>query len=82
MNERKNNKEYSAIDIQRYLNGQMSAKEMHAMETAALDDPFLAEAIEGFENTIAAGKEESMNSGLININKQLGERINNPAGLF
>ena len=33
-------KQYSAADIQRYLNGEMSAEEMHAIETAALDDPF------------------------------------------
>ncbi len=39
---------YSAADIQRYLQGGMSAKEMHDMERVALQDPFLADAIEGF----------------------------------
>ncbi|HEY6976233.1 MAG TPA: carboxypeptidase-like regulatory domain-containing protein [Chitinophagaceae bacterium] len=42
---------YSAEDIERYLRGGMSAKEMHAIEMAALQDPFLADAIEGFSNT-------------------------------
>src|SRR6476661_6696579 len=41
---------YSAEDIERYLKGKMSAKEMHDVEKAALQDPFLADAIEGFSN--------------------------------
>lgn len=43
-------KTYTAQDIDRYLNRQMSAAEMHALEKAALEDPFLAEAIEGYVN--------------------------------
>jgi hypothetical protein len=39
---------YSAADIERYLKGGMSAKEMHEMEKTALQDPFLADAIEGY----------------------------------
>ena len=39
---------YSLTDIERYLQGSMSAKEMHDMERAALQDPFLADAIEGY----------------------------------
>lgn len=38
---------YSAADIQRYLQGSMTRAEMHNLEKAALDDPFLAEALEG-----------------------------------
>lgn len=41
-------KSYTAADIQRYLNREMPAQERHAMEKAALEDPFLAEAIEGY----------------------------------
>lgn len=40
---------YSAADIERYFRGGMTTAEMHAMEKAALDDPFLAEAMEGYE---------------------------------
>lgn len=40
---------YSKADIEKYLQGKMSAAEMHAFEKAALQDPFLADAIEGFE---------------------------------
>ncbi len=41
---------YSAADIRHYLAGNMTPAEMHALEKAALDDPFLAEAIEGYES--------------------------------
>ena len=36
---------YSASDIEKYWKGQLSAAEMHSMEKAAMDDPFLADAI-------------------------------------
>ena len=35
--------------IRRYLAGELDDKAMHALERQALDDPFLAEALEGFE---------------------------------
>src|SRR5690606_31847146 len=41
-------KHYTAADIERYRNRQMPAQERHAIEKAALEDPFLAEAIEGY----------------------------------
>ncbi len=44
---------YTAKDIQKYLAGEMPNEQMHAIEKAALDDPLLAEAIEGY-----AGMEE------------------------
>jgi hypothetical protein len=40
---------YNYIDIQRYLERQMTPQEMHAFERAMLDDPFLADALEGYE---------------------------------
>ncbi len=49
MSEERKNMDYSAADIERYLTGKMSAAEMHAIEKAALNDSFLAEAMEGFE---------------------------------
>jgi len=39
---------YSAADLLRYATGRMTASEMHTLEKAALEDPFLAEAIEGY----------------------------------
>ncbi|MGE9312621.1 hypothetical protein ACLOAU_13315 [Niabella sp. CJ426] len=41
---------YGPEDIKRYLNGSMNAQEMHDMEKAALKDPLLADAIDGFRN--------------------------------
>lgn len=40
---------YSAADIEKYWTGQLPATEQHAMEKAALEDPFLADAMEGYE---------------------------------
>jgi TonB family protein len=36
-------------DIEKYLRGELSAAERHALEKEALSDPFLAEALEGIE---------------------------------
>lgn len=44
----KHNDHYSLEAIEAYLTGKLSPAEMHAMEKAALQDPFLADAIEGF----------------------------------
>src|SRR6185503_14182682 len=48
MSENRNIKKFSAADIERYHKGQLSAKERHDLEKAALDDPFLADALEGY----------------------------------
>ena len=53
MNTKGNHINYSVEDIQKYLEGKMSAPEMHAFEKASLEDPFLAEALEGYETTEA-----------------------------
>ena len=45
------NYKYTAADFERYHSGGMSDVEMHAMEKAALQDPFLAEALEGYMYT-------------------------------
>lgn len=58
---------YSAADIQRYLHGGMTAKEMHDMEKAALKDPFLADAIDGYSDT----RFEQVNKHLNEINAAL-----------
>ncbi len=49
----KNTTTWSASDLQRYLKGEMSAREMHNLEMAALEDPFLADALEGFEKQVS-----------------------------
>lgn len=44
-------KNYTAADIERYHTGGMSHAEMHALEKAALDDPFLSDALDGYVHT-------------------------------
>jgi TonB family protein len=40
-------------DIERYLRGEMSSSERHALEKDALNDPFLSDALEGAHNSNA-----------------------------
>lgn len=47
-------KTYTAKDIERYHRGKMTAAEMHALERAALNDPMLADALEGYIHTTTA----------------------------
>ena len=48
MNDKANDIIYTAQDIEHYLSGKLTPLQMHMMEKAALDDPFLAEAMEGY----------------------------------
>lgn len=56
MSEASNHKSFTIEDIERYHRGTMPAVERNALEKAALDDPFLADALDGFAftNTPAA----------------------------
>jgi len=69
----KNIKQYSSADIQKYLQGKLSAAEMYAMEKAAMDDPFLADAIEGMQNNFE--DETTFNNDIEDLKKRLAERI-------
>lgn len=48
MADNNNNKIFTAADIENYHKGLLSSKERHELEKAALDDPFLADALEGY----------------------------------
>ena len=48
---------YTAADFGRYHSGKMSAAEMHDLERAALRDPFIEDALEGYANT-TTGEED------------------------
>jgi hypothetical protein len=71
---------YSAADIQRYLSGNMSASEMHAMEKAALDDPFLADAIEGMEQSLQSHGAEPVNDQLQELRTAIDKKIHPGSG--
>ena len=57
-------------DIERYLRGELSPAEMHALEKAALNDPFLAEALEGIDH---AGADNFLDD-LHSLNRKVHER--------
>lgn len=69
MSEEKNIKTFTAADIQKYWTGELSATEMHAMEKAAMDDPFLADAMEGYKNHV------SFDDDLDILRKRLDKRV-------
>jgi CarboxypepD_reg-like domain len=73
MKEEKGNIKYTAEDIRKYLNGQFSDKEMQALEKAALEDPFLADAIEGIEES--RNHPGSFESGVDELKNRLTQRI-------
>jgi len=64
-------KDYTATDIEKYHKGLMSFEEMHALEKAALDDPFLSDAIEGFKtNPVNIGTD--LDELKIRLEKKIG----------
>ena len=65
------NKEAINIElIKDYFAGRLGAKAMHALEKRALEDPFLAEAMEGYEKHFANAKENTDE-----LESRLNERI-------
>jgi hypothetical protein len=73
MKEKKENIKYTAEDIRNYLTGQLSHQEMQALEKAALEDPFLADAIEGYEENMHHPL--SFESDLQMLNTRLRDRL-------
>jgi len=65
------NKEISDIElIRRYHNGTLDKRAMHELEKRALDDPFLADAMEGFEHF------DHQDNTFIELKERLKDRIN------
>jgi TonB family protein len=56
--------------IQKYLNGELDAKEMHRLEREAQDDPFLMDALEGYRQA-----ETDHQHNLSALQQRLQERI-------
>ncbi|HEY6062795.1 MAG TPA: carboxypeptidase-like regulatory domain-containing protein [Chitinophagaceae bacterium] len=65
-----NIKNFTGADIEKYHKGLLSAKERHDLEKAALDDPFLAEALEGYA---VAGVDYS--ADMDGLKKRLAEKV-------
>jgi len=58
-------------DIEKYLKGELSPAEMNALEKRALDDPFLADALEGAESI----NDLDLSADLHLLKRTLDERI-------
>jgi carboxypeptidase-like protein len=71
----KDNNHYTAADIQKYLEGKLSASEMHALEKAALDDSFLSDAIDGMQNSLQERGPESIKNEVTELNESLHNKI-------
>lgn len=71
----KNTSFYSASDIQKYLRGELSAPEMHRLEKAALEDPFLADALEGMEIHHSLPSAPSFQEDMNELQQRLNDRV-------
>lgn len=69
------NKQADILQIRKYLNGELNASAMHKLEQEALDDPFLMDALEGYE---ANGKDQQDNLNL--LTERLHERTAGKTG--
>ena len=70
LSEEKKYKNYTAADIEKYHRGLLSPREMNDLEKAALDDPFLADALEGYGATAV-----NVSTDLSDLGKKMEERI-------
>ncbi|MEO6252073.1 MAG: TonB family protein [Ferruginibacter sp.] len=70
MGDKEKNIIYTAADIEQYLAGDLSRVQMHAMEKAALDDPLLAEAMEGYEGM----KNKEWKNQLVALRKEIEDK--------
>jgi hypothetical protein len=59
------------LQIQKYLNGELDAKAMHRLEREAQGDPFLMDALEGYQ-----GSAVNQQANLKILAGQLSERVN------
>ena len=72
------NKNYSAEEIRSYVLGQMNRDEMHAIEKAALEDPFLEDAIEGMREALQNHGEPAVMAPLATLKTALEEKTRTP----
>ena len=64
---------WSMTDVRKYLAGELSAREMHELEKAALDDPFLADALEGLASR---AQPSPLDQDLTELRARLDARVN------
>ncbi len=72
MKDDKDDMNYSTDYLRKYLNGELADKEMQALEKAALEDPFLSDAIDGLRE---AGNLSSFESDVADLRNRLNKRV-------
>lgn len=65
-------------DIKRYRSGKMTASERHALEREALNDPFLADALEGAEEVTSM----DFTADVSKLDRKVEHRIHGPVMLW
>jgi len=70
MSEEKKYRTWTSADIEKYHKGLLSPKEMNEMERAALDDPFLSDALEGYGNVTV-----NLSADIAELEKKLEQRV-------
>jgi len=82
MSDRMHHNHFSAADIEKYRKGLLTPAQMHALEKAAMEDPFLADAMEGYgvgvPVSVLRQAQDHTNRGGVNVEsdiKELGERL-------
>ena len=65
---------WSASDVQKYLKGELSAREMNQLERAALEDPFLADALEGLSQRPAIPRSNDLDELRTRLNARVSKK--------
>jgi hypothetical protein len=65
-------REAEILKIKKYLNGELDAKAMHRLERQAQDDPFLMDALEGYERA-----ESDQQANLNDLSARIKRRVTN-----
>ncbi|HTS44434.1 MAG TPA: carboxypeptidase-like regulatory domain-containing protein [Puia sp.] len=71
----KNKAHYSVEDIEKYFQGKFGPNEMHAIEKAAIDDPFLADAMEGIRHALQKQETGTLYQDIEELKQRLDRRI-------
>ena len=75
MIEHSKHNEFTAQDIERYHSGKMSSLEMHELEKAAMEDPFLADALEGYAYTTSPAEDNKYLQNQIHSKLEAGRIV-------
>ena len=73
MEDHRANTGYTIVDFQRYTDGNMTALEQHAFEQKCMEDPFVAEAYEGYLLLIESNT--NIETPILSLEEKLANRV-------